>query len=153
MTKQVPIAIIGSADPPADDSSAAEVAAEWLARTGATIVCGGMGGIMAAASRGAKRAGGLTIGLLPGGDPAAANEWIDLPLTTGLGDARNILVARVARGVLAFPGHYGTLSELSFARLSGLPVVTCRMPLDDPDIPNHDDPLVAARTLWAIVCR
>ena len=87
------------------------------------LVCGGLGGVMAAAARGAAAAGGITIGLLPGTDAAGANPHITIPLPTGLGEARNALVARTAGAVIAIGGEWGTLSEVAFARKVGIPVV------------------------------
>jgi uncharacterized protein (TIGR00725 family) len=87
------------------------------------VVCGGLGGVMAAACRGAKSAGGLTVGILPGEDRAAANPWVDVAIPTGLGEARNALVVRAADVVVAVGGEYGTLSEIALALRAGKPVV------------------------------
>ena len=78
---------------------------------------------MAAACRGAKSAGGLTVGILPGSDPAAANEWVDVIIPTGLGEARNALVVRSATAVIAVGGEYGTLSEIALALRARIPVI------------------------------
>jgi uncharacterized protein (TIGR00725 family) len=101
----------------------AEAVGRGLAAAGATVVCGGLGGVMAAACRGAKAAGGLTVGILPGLDRAAANPWVDVAIATGLGEARNVLVVRAADVVVAVGGEYGTLSEIAFALKVGTPVV------------------------------
>ncbi len=101
---------------------AAEVG-RLLARGGAVVVCGGLGGVMEAASRGAKEAGGLTLGILPGNDPLAANPFIDIPMATGLGYTRNSLVVMNADVVIAIDGEYGTLSEIAYARIYGKKVV------------------------------
>lgn len=108
-----------------DEATAAlaEEVGRELARRGAAVVCGGLGGVMEAACRGAKEAGGLTIGLLPGGDRAAANPWVDVALPTGLGEARNTLVVRAADALIAVAGEFGTLSEIAFALKVGVPVV------------------------------
>jgi hypothetical protein len=87
------------------------------------VVTGGGGGVMAAASRGAAGAGGMVIGILPGDDRSAANEWVTVAVATGLGELRNGLVVRAADAVLAVGGAYGTLSEIALARVRGLPVV------------------------------
>lgn len=117
------IAVIGSGDCTAEEAAAAEVVGRLLAEAGAVLVCGGRGGVMAAACRGAKSAGGLTIGILPGADAGEANPWVDVPIVTGLGDARNALVVRSADAVIAVSGGYGTLSEIAFALKWGRRVV------------------------------
>jgi uncharacterized protein (TIGR00725 family) len=89
----------------------------------AVVVCGGLGGVMEAACRGAKRAGGTTIGILPGADRGAANRFVDVAIPTGLGEARNPLVVRAADAVIAVGGGYGTLSEIAFALKAGKRVV------------------------------
>lgn len=90
------------------------------------VVCGGLGGVMAAACRGARAGGGLTVGLLPGSDRAAANEWVDVAVATALGEARNALIVRAVDVVVAVGGEYGTLSEIAFALKTGVPVVGLR---------------------------
>ena len=87
------------------------------------LVCGGLGGAMEAACRGAKQAGGTTVGILPGSDRAAANEFVDVVLPTGLGEGRNALVVRAADALIAVGGGYGTLSEIALALRAGKPVV------------------------------
>jgi len=93
------------------------------AKFGAILVCGGLGGVMEAAAKGAKENGGLTIGFLPGERKTDANPYIDIAIPTGLGLARNTLVVRVADLVVALPGEYGTLSEISFALIFKKPVI------------------------------
>ena len=109
----------------ADDEScaAAEVIGKALAEGGAIVVTGGRGGVMEAACRGAKAAGGLTVGILPGDDRSAANPYLDVALPTGLGEARNVLVVRAADAVVAVGGGYGTLSEIALALKLHKPVV------------------------------
>lgn len=94
-----------------------------IARAGAVLVCGGLDGIMEAAAAGAKSAGGTTVGILPGERACEANRFIDLPLPTGLGPFRNMLIARACDAVIAVCGGYGTLSEIAFALRLGVPVV------------------------------
>jgi uncharacterized protein (TIGR00725 family) len=117
------IAVIGASDATAEDEARAEAVGTALGQAGATVVCGGLGGVMAAACRGAKSAGGLTIGILPGDDRAAANPWVDVAIPTGLGEARNALVVRTADAIVAVGGEYGTLSEIALALRAGKPVV------------------------------
>ena len=102
---------------------AAEAVGRGLAAAGVTLVCGGLGGVMEAACRGAAANGGLTIGILPGADRAAANEWVKVALPTGLGELRNGLVVRAADAVIAIGGAYGTLSEIALALRTGVPVI------------------------------
>ena len=111
----------GAAD--AADIDRAEGVGAALAEAGAVLVCGGLGGVMEAACRGARVAGGLTIGLLPGDARAAANEWVQIAIPTGLGEARNALVVRAASAVIAIGGGWGTLSEMALALRAGKPVV------------------------------
>ena len=90
------------------------------------LVCGGLGGVMAAACRGAVSAGGMTVGILPGSDRSAGNEWLTVAIPTGLGELRNGLVVRAADAVIAVGGAYGTLSEVALALKTGVPVIGLR---------------------------
>ena len=101
----------------------AEEVGRLLAERGCTVVTGGLGEVMAAAARGAKSAGGTTIGILPGESRSTANEWIDHAVVTGLGHARNFAVAASGDGVIAVGGSWGTLSEIAFAMRLDRPVV------------------------------
>jgi uncharacterized protein (TIGR00725 family) len=125
------IAVIGAGDGGCDEATAgvAETVGRLVADAGGVVVCGGLGGVMAAACRGAKSAGRrdvVTVGVLPGTDRRDANEWVDVALPTGLGEARNVLVVRAADAVIAVGGESGTLSELAFALKTGVPVVGVR---------------------------
>jgi uncharacterized protein (TIGR00725 family) len=91
-----------------------------------TLVCGGLGGVMEAACRGAKAHGATTIGVLPGSDPHAANPWVDIPICTGMAHARNVIIIKTARAVIAVGGAYGTLSEIGHALAEKVPVVGLR---------------------------
>jgi hypothetical protein len=119
----IQIAVVGASDANARVLAAAEVVGAALASAGVTVVCGGLGGVMAAACRGAKSMGGLTVGILPGSDASAANEWVDVIIPSGLGEARNALVVGSAAAVVAIGGAYGTLSEIALALRAGIPVV------------------------------
>ena len=101
----------------------AEAVGRVLAEAGAILVCGGRGGVMAAACRGAKSASGLTIGVLPGDSAAEANPYVDIPIITGMGEARNIIIVRTAQAVIAVGGEFGTLSEIALALKLGRRVV------------------------------
>ena len=117
------IAVIGNACCSVEEAKLAENVGALLAQQNAIIICGGLGGIMEAVCRGAKSKGGLTIGILPGSDSSAANPWVDIPIVTGLGEARNVIVVKSAQAVIAIGGGYGTLSEIAFALKSGIPVI------------------------------
>jgi uncharacterized protein (TIGR00725 family) len=117
------VAVVGPGDASAAEQEAAETVGELLARDGAVLVCGGLGGVMAAACRGAASANGLTVGLLPGSERTAANEWVRAAIPTGMGELRNGLVVRAADAVVAIGGAHGTLSEISLALKTGVPVV------------------------------
>jgi len=101
----------------------AEQVGRELAKAGAVVVCGGLGGVMEAACRGAIGAGGKTIGILPGGERQEANPFVQFAIPTGLGYARNIIVAQSTQAVIALDGSYGTLSEIALALNKGIPVI------------------------------
>lgn len=117
------IAVIGSAVCDEETAALARQVGGEIARRGAVVVCGGRGGVMEAACQGAKTAGGLTVGILPGFDSREANPYVDLSIVTGLGEARNAIVVRTAGAVVAIRGGYGTLSEIGLALKMGRPVV------------------------------
>jgi uncharacterized protein (TIGR00725 family) len=117
------VAVIGSGVPEPERDAQAEAVGRELARRGAVLVCGGLGGVMDAACRGANRAGGTTVGLLPGSDRAGASSHLAVALPTGMGELRNGLIVRAADAVVAVGGEYGTLAEIGFALKLGRPVV------------------------------
>jgi uncharacterized protein (TIGR00725 family) len=117
------VAVVGPGDAGPEILAAAESVGRELAQRGVVVVCGGLGGAMEAACRGAKEAGGTTLGLLPGADRGQANPYVDVAVATGLGEARNALVARTADALVAVGGGYGTLSEIALALRAGKRVV------------------------------
>jgi uncharacterized protein (TIGR00725 family) len=117
------IAVIGGNSPAPEALEQAETVGRELARRGHTVICGGRGGVMEAACRGAREAGGHTIGVLPGPDRGDANPHVEFPIVTNLGAARNAIVVLSADAVIAVDGSYGTLSEIALARVYGKPVV------------------------------
>ena len=121
------VAVIGDGDPSGPEAQRildwAEEVGQLLARAGATVVTGGLAGVMEAASRGAAAAGGRTVGVLPGADPDASNRYIQIPIATGLGVARNLVVVTAADAVVAIGGRHGTLSEIALALRMGRHVV------------------------------
>jgi hypothetical protein len=121
------VAVVGAGEEVAADVLAdAEAVGAELARRGAVVVCGGLGGVMEAACRGARAEGGVTLGILPGAQRAAANAWVSVAVATGLGELRNGLVVRSADAVIAIAGGYGTLSEIALALKAGMRVVGLR---------------------------
>lgn len=117
------IAVIGGHNCSPEIAKIAEEVGEEIARKGATLVCGGLGGVMKAAAKGARQVGGTTIGILPGNTKLAANPYINIPIVTGLGYARNSLVVKNADAVIAIDGKEGTLSEIAFALQMNKPII------------------------------
>jgi uncharacterized protein (TIGR00725 family) len=117
------VAVIGPGDASEDELASAEAVGRGLAQRGVTIVTGGLGGVMAAASKGAREAGGTTVGILPGLDRSAANPWVEVAIPTGLGELRNGLVVRAADAVIAIGGGHGTLSEIGLALKANTAVI------------------------------
>lgn len=124
--KDMMISVVGEAGPEPEVAALAEEVGAELGRRGITLVCGGGRGVMEAACRGAKSTGGTTIGILSSGDPATANRWVDIPIPTGLGQGRNVIVSRSGGAMIAIGGRYGTLSEIAHALKAGVPVVGLR---------------------------
>lgn len=120
---RIRVAVIGGSRPGRPAVEAAFEVGRLIARAGAVVVCGGLGGVMEAACRGAREEGGFAVGILPGASPADANPWVDLPVATGLGYTRNALVVMNADAVIAVDGEYGTLSEIAYGKIHGKRVV------------------------------
>jgi uncharacterized protein (TIGR00725 family) len=117
------IAVIGGSQASPKEISVAEEVGRELAKNGVVLVCGGLGGVMEAACRGASSEGGLTIGILPGEDRREANRYVQIPIVTGIGYARNVAVVKSAQAVIAIGGSYGTLSEIGHALQNSIPVI------------------------------
>lgn len=117
------IAVIGGSRCSPKEAELAEAVGREIARKGAVLVCGGMGGIMEATCRGAHTEGGMTIGILPGESRHMANPYVQIPIVTGIGYARNVIVVKSAQAVIAIGGSYGTLTEIGYALQTGLPVI------------------------------
>ena len=117
------IGVIGSGDCSPEVAKVAEEVGEGIARTGAVLVCGGLGGVMEAAARGAKKAGGQTLGILPGWTREEANKYIDFFVITGLSQARNVIVVRSSDAIIAVEGGFGTLSEIALALEAHIPII------------------------------
>jgi uncharacterized protein (TIGR00725 family) len=139
------IGVVGGNDAPTDALETAYEVGREIGARGHIVVCGGRGGVMREACRGARAAGGLTVGILPGDDLSDANEYLDIPIVTGLGSGRNIIVARTAKALIAIGGAYGTLSEIAFGLMLGRPVVglgTWQL----RDAEGHGPPIIRATT-------
>lgn len=120
------ISIVGEAGSTPEIAVLAEEVGAELGRRGITLVCGGGRGVMEAVCRGAKSEGGTTVGILPSSDHAAGNPWVDIRIPTGLGQGRNVIVARSGSAVIAIGGRYGTLTEIAHALKGGIPVIGLR---------------------------
>jgi len=123
MKKQPIIAVIGGSECSKKVEQISHKIGKIVAKVGAILVCGGLGGVMKAACAGAKSGGGATIGILPGENKQGANPFVDIALPTGIGYNRNVLVVKSADIVVAIDGKYGTLSEIAFALLAKKPVI------------------------------
>ncbi len=120
--KPTRISVIGGSRAEESDLEQAEAAGRAIAEREAILICGGLGGVMEAACRGAVEAGGRTVGILPGNQPDMANPYVQIPIVTGMGEGRNVLVAKSGNGVLAIDGRFGTMTEIGFALKSNRPV-------------------------------
>jgi len=143
------IAVVGGSTCSTEEAEWAAAVGRLLATAGAVLLCGGLGGVMEAAARGARQAGGLTVGILPGSDPADANPHIDVALPTGMGEMRNALLVRAAGAVIAIGGGWGTLSEIALAQRIQTPVVGLHDAFTSAlDMPRVQRPEDAVR--WAL---
>jgi uncharacterized protein (TIGR00725 family) len=124
--RKLTIAVIGGGKCTAQEAALAETVGRELAKRGVILVCGGLTGVMEAACRGAAIESGLTVGILPTEYPSDSNPYVQIPIATGAGHARNVAVVRSAQAVIAIDGDYGTLTEIGFALKGGIPVVGLR---------------------------
>ncbi len=153
------IAVVGAGVCNHETAQLAEEVGRHLARAGALLVCGGLGGVMEAACRGAWEEGGLTIGILPGATRDSANAFVHVPIATGLGEVRNALIVRTADAVIAIDGEFGTLSEIALALKIGKPVVgigtweLLKSGRADQSIVRAADPLDAATKALSLAQR
>ena len=128
------IGVIGGSEVKPQVARLAEEVGREIARRGAVLICGGLGGVMEAACKGASEAGGLTIGILPGNNRREANPYVQIPIMTGIGYARNAVVVKSCHAIIAIDGSYGTLTEIGYALQSGIPVIglnTWGLSIDD----------------------
>ncbi|TET53574.1 MAG: TIGR00725 family protein [Actinobacteria bacterium] len=117
------IAVVGSSEPDPQNEKIAYELGKLIAKNGATLICGGLGGIMNAAAKGVNEAGGTSIGILPSDSRSNSSEYLTFALSTGLGEARNTVIAKSADVMIAIGGEFGTLSEISFALKAMKPVI------------------------------
>lgn len=148
MNQPLRIGVIGSASCGDEIAETARRVGELIARAEAVLVCGGLGGVMASAAEGARASGGLTVGILPGRDPRAANPGISIAIPTGMGEARNALVVAASEAVIAVAGAWGTLSEAAFCLKTGVPLITLRSEL--PPLPVVEASTPEEAVDWAI---
>mgnify|MGYP003731670755 CR=1 FL=1 len=145
------IAVIGAGECSQETADIAYAVGKCIALKKALLICGGLGGVMEHAARGAKDAGGITVGILPGSSFRDANPYIDIALPTGLSHARNVLVVQAADGVIAVEGAYGTLSEIAIALTLGKPVVGINSWNISPDIVRATTPDEAINKLFRLL--
>jgi len=143
------VAVVGPSEATSEELACAEQVGRLLAARGVVVVCGGLGGVMEAVSRGASGEGGTVLGILPGTERGDANDHVTVAITTGMGEMRNPLVVRSADVVIAVGGAYGTLSEIAFALRTGVPVVGIgTWELDDViDVPDPEAAVALAMEL------
>lgn len=131
----------------------AERVGREIAGSGAVLVCGGLGGVMTAAARGARDAGGYTVGILPGPDIKDANPYIDFPIATNMGQARNAIIVQTADVLISVAGGFGTLSEIALAAKIGKGVVSLEPPFQIAGIHEAEGPEEAVRQALALIGR
>jgi len=144
------IAVIGGFPCSPEEGRLAEIVGRELAKKGAILICGGEGGVMEAACKGARSEGGLTIGVLPGESRQTTNAYVSIPIVTGIGSARNMIIIKSAQAVVAIGGGYGTLTEIAFALKFNVPIIglntwsLSRGNQSDNSIFLTEDPVAAA---------
>lgn len=148
MSSQKMIGVIGGGKCSAEIYSMAEEVGRLIAENNYLLICGGLFGVMEAACKGAKTGGGTTIGVLPGLKKTDANNYVDIPIVTGMADARNLIIVRSSAAVIAIGGEYGTLSEISFSLKFNVPVVGLETWAVSPEI--HQVNTAAAAVAKAI---
>ena len=145
------IGVLGNSVCSRDVVDLAAAVGREIAQRDAILVCGGMTGVMEGAARGAKEAGGMTIGILPGNNADDANQYIDIPIVTGMGKARNSIVVLTSDVVIAIHGQYGTLTEVAYALHFGIPVVSLNSWQVSDDIIIACDPVDAVKKAFGLL--
>jgi uncharacterized protein (TIGR00725 family) len=148
MAQAVYIAVIGGSDVDPETAALAREVGRELAARGAVLLCGGLGGVMAAAAQGAQEAGGVSLGILPEGDRRRANPYLTYSIATNLGHARNVLIAHSADALIAVDGSYGTISEAAIALKLGKPVIALNVTWDLQGLQRAATPKEAVDLAW-----
>jgi len=144
------IAVVGAGKCTRKMKDLAEQVGMTIAENGGVLICGGLGGVMEAAAKGAKLKQGLTVGILPGNNRHDANEYIDVAVPTGIGEARNLVIIKTADAVVALPGKYGTLSEMAFCLKMNKPLVSISAWNISEDVERYEDPAIAVRRAFEL---
>ena len=150
LTRKKLIAVIGGAVCDMRTAKTAEKVGEEIAKRDGILICGGRTGVMEACCRGVKNAGGLSIGILPGSDKAGANDYVDIILPTGMGNARNVIIVSAADAAIAINGSYGTLSEIAYCLKLGVPIIGLFTWDIDSNIVTASDPVEAVDTAFLL---
>jgi uncharacterized protein (TIGR00725 family) len=145
------IGVIGAGSCSEEEAKIAEAVGKLIAESGGVLICGGLGGVMKAAAKGAREAGGTTIGILPGDNKDDANEFIEYPIATDIGEARNLVIIKSADAVIALPGKFGTLSEMAFAMKVGKPLVSLSNWNISDEIEIFNEPSAAVKRVFELL--
>jgi uncharacterized protein (TIGR00725 family) len=151
MAQPVYIAVIGGSDIGPETARLAREVGREVAARGAVLLCGGLGGVMAAAAQGAQEAGGVSLGILPDGDRRRANPYLTYAIATNLGHARNVLIAHSADALIAVDGSHGTISEAAIALKLGKPTIALNVTWDLPGLQRAGSPEAAVAMAWEAV--
>jgi uncharacterized protein (TIGR00725 family) len=151
MAQPVYIAVIGGSDVGPETTALAREVGREVAKSGAVLLCGGLGGVMAAAAQGVQDAGGVSLGILPHGDRRQANPYLTYTIATNLGHARNVLIAHSADALIAVAGSYGTISEAAIALKLGKPVIALEVAWDLAGVQRAATPAEAVALAWGAV--
>lgn len=151
--KTVIIGVIGAGECRKSWCEWAEEVGKRIAIRGAVLICGGLGGVMEAAAKGARSEGGITVGILPGPSKEDANPFISIPVATNMGHARNAIIAQAADGLIAVGGSFGTLSEIALALKMKKPVVALDPPVEIPGIVKANLPAEAVELIFELVAK
>ncbi len=150
MERKKIIGLIGGGECSPEIEEAARAVGRGIAEMGGILICGGLGGVMEAGARGAKEAGGMTIGVIPGTNPNDANQYIDIPIVTSVGYARNIIIVNSSDSVIAVDGKFGTLSEIAFCLQFGVPIISIFSWEIDPSIITASTPEKAVELAFSV---
>lgn len=144
--KRLAIGVIGNSITSEEEYIIAEKVGSFLAERNCILICGGLGGVMEAAAKGAKSKGGKTVGIIPDSNKMNSNQFIDIPIATGIGEARNVIIVNSSDSIIAIGGSFGTLSEISFALKKNIPIVGINTWNVSDKIVNCADPKIAVET-------